>query len=252
MTAGRMGASLVLGVSTARVAAALAAYVASSIAHDFNNALQAIQLATESIEDSDAIRETRDEVTIIRDAARSGSSLAREIIEFSRPNVDSGELADVADALRSLEWMRHQLAQRRIDYDVRMPVGGLQVRLGATRLEQVLSNLICNAPDAVSDGGRISVTAERRWIDEGRAAATLGLTSGPYVQLSVSDNGSGIADDVKQRMFEPYFTTKADSRGTGLGLATIYNLVRCAGGTVSVSSRVGAGATFDVLLPVGD
>lgn len=141
---------------------------------------------------------------------RSGAALAREILDFSKPDADSGEHASVAQTLRGLDWMRHQLGQRRISYDVRTPPEGMRVPLGATRLEQVLSNLIANARDAVSDGGRISVAAEK-------------------ASLRTEEAGGDV----------------------GLSLATAYQVVRRAGATVTVSSTVGAGTKFEVLLPLG-
>jgi signal transduction histidine kinase len=226
--------------------------VAGSVAHDFNNVLHAIQLAAGAMDDAPELAPWHDELEIIRTATRSGAALAREVLEFSKPALPDGDQADVADTLRSLEWMRHQLTQRQISYDVRLPPDGMNVRLGATRLEQVLSNLIANARDAVADGGNISVSAEAAWVADGLPSTELGVMSGSYVRLSVVDDGSGIAADVLPRLFEPYFTTKTDTQGTGLGLATCYNVVRRAGGTVTVTSQLGAGARFDVLLPVGE
>ncbi len=223
--------------------------VAGGVAHDFNNVLHAIQLAASSMEDSPELAEFRDEFEIIRTATRSGASLAREVLEFSKPDLPTGDQADVTETLSALEWMRHQLQQRQIRYDVQTPPQRLQVRLAAARLEQVMSNLIANARDAVADGGSIRVTAEHAWIADGAAASQLGIASGSYVRLTVADDGAGIPADVLPRVFEPYFTTKTDSQGTGLGLATCYNVVRRAGGTVTVSSSPGAGARFDVLLP---
>ncbi len=226
--------------------------VAGSVAHDFNNVLHAIQLAAGALDDAPELAPWHEELEIIRTATRSGAALAREVLEFSKPDLPDGDQADVADTMRSLEWMRHQLTQRQIDYDVRMPPDGMNVRLAATRLEQVLSNLIANARDAVADGGRISVSAEPMWVADGLASTELGVISGSYIRLSVVDNGSGIAADVLPRVFDPYFTTKSETQGTGLGLATCYNVVRSAGGTVTVTSQLGSGSQFDVLLPTSE
>jgi signal transduction histidine kinase len=223
--------------------------VAGSVAHDFNNVLHAIQLAASAMDDAPTLAPWRDELDIIRNATRSGAALAREVLEFSKPELPDGDQADVADTLRSLEWMRHQLTQRRISYEVQLPPDGLSVRLGATRLEQVLSNLIANARDAVADGGTISVSAETAWVADGAPSLELGVISGSYVRVSVVDDGSGIPADVLPRVFEPYFTTKSATKGTGLGLATCYHVVRRAGGTVTVTSQPGAGSRFEVLLP---
>ncbi len=223
--------------------------VAGGVAHDFNNVLHAIQLAASTMEDSPQTEPWRTELNIIRDATRTGASLAREVLDFSKPELAADEDASVADSLRALEWMRHQLGQRHIRYDVTLPSESVHVRLARTRLEQVLANLITNARDAVADGGSIRVTAERTWVDDGSAAEELGIPSGAYVRLTVADDGAGIAEEVMPQIFEPYFTTKTENAGTGLGLATCYNVVRRAGGTVTVTSTPGGGATFDVLLP---
>ncbi len=225
--------------------------VASSVAHDFNNVLHAIQLAAHVMEDDHQFIRSRQELDIITSATRTGTALVKQVLEFSKPDITNGAPSSVADSLRSLEWMRHQLLQRQIRYQVSLPAESLRVQLAATRLEQVLANLIANARDAVADGGSIRVSAEATWVDQTGQASELGVREGAYVRVTVTDDGTGIDEDTLPHIFEPYFTTKTDAAGTGIGLATCYSVVRRAGGTVTVRSRPGKGSTFDVLLPVG-
>jgi CheY-like chemotaxis protein len=117
-------------------------------------------------------------------------------------------------------------------------------------MEQVIMNLAVNARDAMADGGRLTIETADAEVDEGTAAENHEARVGPHVMLSVRDTGAGMTAAVRARLFEPYFTTKAAGKGTGLGLSTVYGIVRQSDGHISVTSEVGAGATFRIMLPV--
>src|SRR5439155_24021073 len=124
-----------------------------------------------------------------------------------------------------------------------------RVRIDPTQLEQVIVNLAVNARDAMPEGGVISIQTDRMELAAAQAQSSFGIDPGPYVRLRVRDTGGGIGPEVLQHIFEPFFTTKAPGRGTGLGLATVYGIVRQHGGCVRVDSELGHGTEFEILLP---
>lgn len=179
---------------------------------------------------------------------RCGTSLVRNVLAYSRPQAPAGESANVDEALQRVLWLRPQLEQRSIAFDIEMPTQRTRVQLGTARLEQVLTNLITNARDALPVGGRIQIRAESAW----RSPWSDGLDTGPQVRITVTDNGASVPADVLPRIFELYFTTKSASGGTRLGLATCYAVVRSVGGTIAVTSAPEHGTPFTILLPQVD
>jgi two-component system cell cycle sensor histidine kinase/response regulator CckA len=228
--------------------------LAGGVAHDFNNLITVIlgfgQLAMESTGPNDPIREHLGEM---EQAARRASALTRQLLAFSRKQVLDVRVLDVDQVARDME----KMLQRLLGADVRLefvPGGGpVHVRADHGQVEQVLMNLVVNARDAMPGGGRILVETSRTELD----ATYLGKRApeckpGPYAVLSVTDSGTGIPPEVLAHIFEPFFTTKEAGKGTGLGLATVYGIVRQSGGHVSVYSEPGHGATFKVFLPLVD
>jgi two-component system, cell cycle sensor histidine kinase and response regulator CckA len=223
--------------------------LAGGIAHDFNNILTAV-VANVAIaaEELAADHPVQGMLRDIGTAAQSGEALTRQLLAFSRRQVVNPRPVAVNPVLTRLE----KLLRRLIGEHVRMSlvlddeVGPLLIDLG--QLEQIVVNLAVNARDAMEHGGELCLRTARVQLDVSRSAA-LQLPVGEYVGLTVSDTGVGIPDDLRPRIFEPFFTTKENGGGTGLGLATVYGVVKQNGGAIEVHSRPGEGTTFEVYLP---
>jgi len=220
------------------------------IAHDFNN-LNAIILnycdfIAERLAPDDPNRE---DLSQIRVAAERATVFTRQLMTFARRGPVSAEDLDLAQVVRDLEPLLRRSVRESIVIEVRVQPQLAGVHADRGQLEQVLLNLVINARDAMAAGGtlRIEVTNVEHDVDS--AAQYPDLAPGPYVQLSVIDTGEGMTKEVLDRAFEPFFTTKPAGTGTGLGLATVYGVVRQAGGRVSIYSEVGRGTTVRVLLP---
>ena len=225
--------------------------LARGIAHDFNNVLAAIMGYAELVlthvdEESPAGHEAR---AIFRSAER-GASLTRQLLGFSRNEPPKPRPIDLQAELAADEPMLRRLAGPEIALNVSVRGEPPVVLMDAGQFEQVLLNLIVNARDAMPDGGTIDITVSGVDIDERHAATHPGLTAARYAQIAVRDTGTGIPVTAQSHVFEPFFTTKDASKGSGLGLSIVYNIVRDAGGTVTFSTEEGRGTTFDVLLPV--
>ena len=222
--------------------------LAARVAHDFNNVLQITMLSSAALRgrvtDTAGIG-VLDEM----DAANShGRSLVRQLLDFARPRKATGEACDTRERLAGVGTMIRTLFPPDIALEVDAGSEPLLARVEAPEFEQIAMNLATNARDATPSGGRVRLALSTARVSDDDAAA-LGLLAGPYVLLTVSDTGQGIAPDHLARIFEPFFTTKGPERGTGLGLSTVHGIARSAGGTVRVSSQIGAGTTFEVYLP---
>jgi signal transduction histidine kinase len=224
--------------------------LAGGIAHDFNNLLTAIIGYTEIVLTSlDPKDERRADAEEIGRAAMRAADLTRQMLAFSRRQVLQPKVIDLNTALGKVEPM----LRRVIGEDISMTVIGRAtsafVRVDPGQVEQVVMNLVVNARDAMPHGGRLTVETADAVLDEAAVAGTPEARPGAFVMLSVSDSGTGMAPEVRARIFEPYFTTKDVGKGTGLGLSTAYGIVRQSEGHISVSSEVGLGTTFRIYLP---
>ncbi len=224
--------------------------VAGGVAHDFNNLLTAIlgyaELALARLGPEDALRRHID--GIVRTATRA-SDLTRQLLAFSRKQVLSPRVINLNDVMAASDG----LFRRLLGEDIRL-VTRLGSALGATRVdraqvEQILMNLVVNARDAMPDGGALEIETSNVQLDEAWAANHPGSSVGPHVMLSVNDSGVGMDADTQRHIFEPFFTTKELGRGTGLGLATVYGIVKQSGGYITVESTLGKGSTFRIFLP---
>jgi PAS domain S-box-containing protein len=219
--------------------------MAGRVAHAFNNALASIQghaeLLTHELEMTGTIRE---DVDAIHAAAERGAGITRQLLGFSGRHVIRPVPLDAADVTRDLIPTLTRLLPPSVDLavDVAPDVGTLL--FDRAQFEQVLVNLVANARDAMPDGGALRVTA----IAQG-SRTTPNDAAGGRVMIQVSDTGVGISEDDRARIFEPFYTTKAPGRGTGLGLAMVHSIVSRAGGTITVESAVGSGTTFTVVVP---
>lgn len=224
--------------------------LSGGVAHDFNNLLTAIlgysELLLEGLAEDDR---RRLDVEEIRKAGQSAMSLTRQLLAFSRKQVLEPRMLDLNAVVHHLD----KMVRRLIGEDIKI-VSRLDPRLGSVRadagqIEQVLLNLVLNARDAMPEGGTLTIETANVELDEDYASRYLGTPSGHYVMLAVSDTGCGMDAEIQSRLFEPFFTTKEKGRGTGLGLATVYGIVKQSKGSISVYSEPGLGATFKVYLP---
>jgi len=224
--------------------------LAGGIAHDFNNLLTAIrgyaELVLARLGDEDPLRGDVDEIAIAADRA---SSLTRQLLAFGRRQVLQPAVLDPNAVVVDMERMLRRLIGEHIEL-----VTALEPALGCVRadrgqIEQVILNLAVNARDAMHEGGRLTIATSSLELDAAGAQRHPDLAPGRYVVLSASDTGAGIDARTKERVFEPFFTTKEPGKGTGLGLATVYGIVRQSGGQIELESEPGRGATFTVYLP---
>jgi two-component system cell cycle sensor histidine kinase/response regulator CckA len=225
---------------------------AGGIAHDFNNTLSTITAYAQILfDDLAASGELRADAGEILKAASRAAGLTRQLLTFSRTKVLDYELLDVCVVVEEFEALLRPLLPASIDLVIRPTCKSATVHADRTQLEQVLMNLALNARDAMSSGGTLAIEVSQH-AAKGLPSTLLqphGSAAG-YAVLSVTDSGTGISEADRLRLFEPFFTTKGEAQGTGLGLATVYAIVRQAGGTVAVDSRPGSGSCFTVTLPL--
>ncbi len=224
--------------------------LAGGVAHDFNNMLQAIlgnvALATEETPPSNPIWE---HLVEIQKAAERSAALTRQLLAFARKQTVSPKVLDLNDTVAGMLKMLQRLVGENIQL-AWLPGSNLwPVKVDPSQVDQVLANLIVNARDAVRDGGRISIQTSNVTVDNAQARAHAEWNPGKFVQLSVIDTGCGMDEATKAHLFEPFFTTKAAGKGTGLGLATVYGIVKQNRGFLGVQTELGRGTTFQIYLP---
>jgi len=224
--------------------------LAGGVAHDFNNILTAIGGYTDLLlEDLPLDDPRRQDVDEIHRAADRAAALTQQLLAFSRRQVLQPKVIDLNALVSNVE----KLLGRLIGADVQLAtaladeVG--RVRADPGQLEQVIVNLAVNARDAMTGGGRLTIETRNVDLDAAYAAEHRTVVPGPYVVIAVSDTGTGMSADTQSHMFEPFFTTKEVGKGTGLGLATVYGIVKQSGGSIWVYSELGHGTTIKVYLP---
>jgi PAS domain S-box-containing protein len=223
------------------------------IAHDFNNILAVIlahaECLTADLGTNDPRRTDAQEIT---EAADRAAALTRQLLAFSRKQMLEPRNLDLDATVAGIEKMLRRLIGEDIALAVRCGAGDTTVRADVGQLEQVIMNLVLNARDAMPTGGTLEIETHPLDATDPGVAARIGVDQGRYVMLSVSDTGTGIDAVTLERIFEPFFTTKDVGRGTGLGLATCYGIVKQSGGHIGVTSKVGVGSVFKVYLPCAD
>ena len=224
-------------------------HLAGGVAHDFNNILTAILGFSEILlDDTPPGSDSRLDLEAIQKAAQHGASLSRQLLAFSRRQMLDLKILDLAEVVRDFERMIGRVLGEHIRWSAPADAGLWHVKADRGQLEQVLMNLAVNARDAMPDGGTLTIETRNATMPDGTPGRTQ-AAPGPYVRLSVRDTGVGMDADTQARIFEPFFTTKAAGRGTGLGLATVYGIVKQSGGVIDVESEPGQGATFHIFLP---
>ena len=222
--------------------------LAGGVAHDFNNILSVIlghgELMLEGISDDSPLREDVSSIVASGERARD---LTRQLLAFSRKQVLDVKILDLNTVVQGMSKMTKRLLGEDINVHIHLRADMADVRADATQLEQVLMNLCVNARDAMPEGGSLTIETDTITLTEHNGPSN--VPCGTYIVLSVSDTGCGMDEATQQRVFEPFFTTKEKGKGTGLGLATAYGIVKQHGGEISVSSKPGCGTTFKVYLP---
>jgi PAS domain S-box-containing protein len=222
--------------------------LAGGVAHDFNNLLTVILGECEiTAMQQPAGGEVTQSLDAIRGAAISAAALTKQLLTFSRRQVVSPRLFDLNDAIKSFSKILRRLVEESVRLDFQLAPAAQPVRADPAQIEQVLLNLVANARDAMPDGGLVTITTSE--VTSNGVPPPSPLPPGHYVQLSVSDTGTGMSPDVQARLFEPFFTTKPVGSGTGLGLATVHGIVKQSGGHIAVQSTLGKGTTFTVHFP---
>jgi two-component system cell cycle sensor histidine kinase/response regulator CckA len=224
--------------------------LAGGVAHDFNNLLNVIIGYSELLLIGlSASERQREQVAAIRDAGERAARLTGQLLAFSRRAIVEPKVLDLNEVIDSTARMLRRLIGEDITLVTVLSPRLSRVRIDPVQVEQLILNLAVNARDAMPRGGRMTI--ETRDVDrrKGDLSGDRDVKPGWYVRLSVADTGGGMTDDVKARIFEPFFTTKGLGKGTGLGLATVYGIVKQAEGQITVESQVGTGTTFAILLP---
>ncbi len=224
--------------------------LAGGIAHDFNNILSVILgYGTTVRSELPADSPLRADMTEILTAGERAAALVRQLLAFSRKQALAPVLLDLNDLVRNLERMLRRLIGEHITLDLSLDEHLGTVLADPNQLEQVIVNLVVNACDAMPKGGKLLIQTANVVLDETYAATHAEVKAGDYVLLTVADTGHGMTPEVKERIFEPFFTTKERGAGTGLGLSTVWGIVKQSGGHISVHSEVGKGTSFRIYLP---
>ncbi|MDE3243685.1 MAG: response regulator [Nitrospirota bacterium] len=226
--------------------------LAGGVAHDFNNMLMIIKGYSDLLLSRDLDAQVRKKVEEIRKAGDRAAGLTRQLLAFSRKQVLQPAILDLKTVLANLGTLLQRVIGE--DIDIRTlsdPTLG-QVKADQGQIEQVVMNLVTNARDAMPHGGHLTIELRNVDLDEAYAQHHIGATPGRYVMLAASDTGCGMDRATLARIFEPFFTTKAPGKGTGLGLATVYGIVKQSGGYIWADSEPGHGTTFQLYLPRTD
>lgn len=224
--------------------------LAGGIAHDFNNMLTVINgysaLTLRRLKDGDPLRQNIEE---IKQAGERSAALTYQLLAFSRKQILKPKVLYFNQIIADTTKMLNRLIGEDIQLCTILNPDAGPVEVDPGQLSQVIMNLAVNARDAMPQGGKITIETNNFYLDEAYARLHIGVIPGDYVVLAVSDTGTGIDEETQQHIFEPFFTTKEVGKGTGLGLATVYGIVKQSGGNIWVYSEVGLGTTFKIYLP---
>ena len=224
--------------------------LAGGIAHDFNNLLTAIRGHTDLLlGDLPGESPLRADIQEIRRAADRAASLTQQLLAFSRRQMLQPVVLEVDSIMRDLQPLLSRLLPRNVVASVQLNAGGTRVRADRSQIEQVLVNLLVNARDAMPNGGELRITTSAFVMDEDFARANAGALPGSYARIAVRDTGMGMDAQTLSQIFEPFFTTKEIGKGSGLGLSTVYGIVKQSNGFVRATSEVGVGTELEIFLP---
>lgn len=223
--------------------------LAGGVAHDFNNILTVISSYSSMLLMDDAYPDIRADLEEIGTAARRATGLTRQLLTFSRKAIVQLQPIDMNVVVNDMQPMLRRLLMEHIELVVRLSDEVGVVTADLSQIEQILMNLTVNAADAMPDGGTLVIETHDVWLDEAYAEMHTEVVPGRYMLLAVTDTGTGMEAGTIRKIFEPFFTTKEVGRGTGLGLATVYAIVKQLGGHIWVYSEPGQGAAFKIYLP---
>jgi len=224
--------------------------LAGGIAHDFNNMLGVIlghvELALKKMEEDNSLHKTLNK---IQEAALRSADLTRQLLAFARKQTISPRVLNLNDTVQGMLNLLLRVIGEDIDLAWEPGRNLSPVKMDPTQIDQILANLCVNARDAISGVGKITIETDHTVFDDAYCAGHIGFLPGEYVMLAVSDNGCGMNSETLSHLFEPFYTTKKLGKGTGLGLATVYGIVKQNNGFINVYSESGQGTTFKIYLP---
>ena len=224
--------------------------LAGGIAHDFNNVLTVIlgfsDLALLAVPAANAAHA---DLVEIKKAGTRAAGLTRQLLAFSRKQILRPETLDVHELIGGMDAMLRLLTVENVELTIALGDDDAFINMDPTQVEQILVNLVVNSADAMPSGGRVRIETSNVVVGERGPDHDLQVAPGDYLLLSVADTGTGMTDEVRRHIFEPFYTTKAVGKGTGLGLATVHGIVKQSGGDIAVTSSPGHGTTFRIYLP---
>jgi two-component system cell cycle sensor histidine kinase/response regulator CckA len=223
--------------------------LAGGIAHDFNNLLTIINGYAEMVLADSAGLRVRENVQSIYNAGEKAARLISHILAFGRKQIIYPRVLNVNGVVREQQQMIRGILGENIALQIDLAADVAPLRIDVSQLEQVLMNLVVNSRDAMTSGGRLLISSANFTMDDDFVARHLGSRKGEYVRLEVVDTGRGMAPEVQQHVFEPFFTTKRLGEGTGLGLASVYGIVKQNGGYITFGSEPGKGTRFSIYFP---
>ncbi len=228
--------------------------LAGGIAHDFNNMLTSIlgntELAMTRIDGDDTLLE---EIKEIKNAGERAAALTRQLLIFSRKQIIQPRVLNLNEIISDIYKMLVRMIEEHIELKTNYAPDLQSVKIDPTQIEQVIFNLAANARDAMPSGGILTIKTENLVLNEDHFHRALNDTApGPYIKLTISDTGVGMDPETQTHIFEPFFTTKGIGKGTGLGMSTVYGIVKQNAGFIQVDSKKGRGTTFEIYLPVAE
>ncbi len=223
--------------------------LASGVAHDLNNVLSPIMMSVELLRPLAVTSDDREVLRLLGDSARRGADVVRQLLLFGRGGDVPSDSMDVGHVLSEILRMMRETFPRSLTISGQVPRDLWPIRGYSTQIYQVLLNFAVNARDAMPAGGQLTISARNLHLDEDFARHNPGVKPGRHIELAVIDSGVGIPDEILARIFDPFFSTKEQGKGSGLGLSTAIGIVKSLGGIITVSSRLGVGSEFRVYFP---